>query len=63
MNSDRDQQLLPEIAKRDAIIAHQAGEIALLKQSIDALTRRIFGATSEKGYVPQNKECIDEVGP
>jgi transposase len=48
MSSDREQQLLAEIAKRDAIIAHQAAEIALLKQSIDALTRRIFGATSEK---------------
>lgn len=41
MTSEREQQLL-------AIIERQAAEILVLKQTIDALTRRIFGAKSEK---------------
>jgi transposase len=42
------QHLLDEIARRDEIIARQAAEIAILKQTIDALCRRVFGASSEK---------------
>ena len=42
------QQLLDEIAKRDEIIARQAAEILVLRQTIDALSRRIFGVSSEK---------------
>ena len=40
MADDERQRLLDEIAR-------QAAEIALLKQAVDALTRRIFGAKSE----------------
>lgn len=36
-----------EIDRRDEVIARQSAEIALLKQAVDALTRRIFGAKSE----------------
>ena len=36
-----------ELALRDEVIARRAAEIALLKQAVDALTRRIFGAKSE----------------
>lgn len=42
------QHLLDEIARRDAVIERQAAEIAVLRQKIDALCRRIFGASSEK---------------
>ncbi len=48
MAPDREQQLLDEIAKRDAIIERQAAEILVLRQTIDALTRRVFGVSSEK---------------
>ena len=48
MDSAREQQLLDEIAKRDAIIERQAAEILVLRQTIDALTRRVFGVSSEK---------------
>ena len=40
--------LLDRIAQRDEVIARQAGEILVLKQTIDALCRRIFGKSSEK---------------
>ena len=45
---DEKQHLLEQIAQRDEVIARQAAEIAILKQSIDALCRRIFGKSSEK---------------
>ena len=48
MDNQREQHLLAEIAKRDAIIERMAAENLILKQTIDALTRRIFGAKSEK---------------
>lgn len=48
MDNEREQHLLAEIAKRDAIIERMAAEMLILKQTIDALTRRIFGAQSEK---------------
>lgn len=41
-------RLREEISRRDAIIEKQAAEIYILRQNIDALSRRIFGATSEK---------------
>ena len=40
--------LLDEIAKRDAIIERQAAEILVLRQTIDAISRRVFGVSSEK---------------
>ena len=40
--------LRDQIAQRDEVIARQAAEIILLKQSVDALRRRIFGTSSEK---------------
>jgi len=45
---DDRQHLLDQIAQRDEIIARQAAEILVLRQAIDALTRRIFGVSSEK---------------
>jgi len=45
---DERQSLLDQIAQRDKVIARQAAEIAILKQNIDALCRRIFGQSSEK---------------
>ena len=45
---DEKQHLLDQIAQRDEVIARQAAEIVILKQTIDALCRRIFGASSEK---------------
>jgi hypothetical protein len=48
MDAAREQFLLDEIAKRDAIIERQAAEIVVLRQAVDALTRRIFGASREK---------------
>jgi len=41
-------RLREEITRRDAIIESQAAEINILRQNIDALSRRIFGASSEK---------------
>ena len=44
MNVDDERQhLLAEIARRDEVIARQAAEILVLRQTIDALTRRVFG--------------------
>jgi len=48
MDGDEIQKVLDRIARRDEIIARQAAEIVVLKQTIDALCRRIFGASSEK---------------
>ncbi len=48
MDDDERQILLQEIAKRDAIIERQAAEILVLRQMIDALSRRVFGVSSEK---------------
>jgi len=48
MSDTERQHLLDEIAKRDAIIERQAAEILVLRQTVDALTRRIFGVSSEK---------------
>lgn len=48
MDDAERQHLLDEIAKRDAIIERQAAEILVLRQMIDALTRRVFGVSSEK---------------
>jgi len=45
---DDRQHLLDQIAQRDEVIARQAAEILVLRQAIDALTRRIFGVSSEK---------------
>ncbi len=48
MDAAREQHLLDEIARRDAIIERQAAEILVLRQMIDAPTRRVFGVSSEK---------------
>ena len=48
MNGEEIQSLLDQIAQRDEVIARQAAEIIVLKQTIDALCRRIFGQSSEK---------------
>ncbi len=48
MDAAREQHLLDEIAKRDAIIERQAAEILVLRQAVDAITRRVFGVSSEK---------------
>jgi hypothetical protein len=42
MEEDERQHLLREIARRDAVIERQAAEITVLKQTVDALCRRIF---------------------
>lgn len=51
MEDDERQHLLSEIAKRDA-------EIAVLKQTIDALCRKIFGKSSEQ-LDPAQLELFD----
>ena len=48
MDGDEKQTMLDQIAQRDQVIARQAAEIIVLKQTIDALCRRIFGKSSEK---------------
>ena len=48
MTDAREKHLLDEIARRDAIIERQEAEIVVLRQNIDALTRKIFGVSSEK---------------
>jgi hypothetical protein len=48
MTKSEKQRLLDEIAKRDEIIARQAAEILILRQNLDALSRRIFGVSSER---------------
>lgn len=47
MADDERQRMQDEIQRRDDIIVRQSAEIALLKQAVDALTRRIFGSKSE----------------
>lgn len=47
MDKDERQHLLDMIAKRDEVIARQAAEIVVLRQTIDALCRRVFGKSSE----------------
>jgi transposase len=59
MDDAERQHLLDEIAKRDAIIERQAAEIQLLRQAIDALTRRIFGVSSEKLDAAQLELLLD----
>lgn len=56
---DEIQHLRDQIAQRDEVIARQAAEIVLLKQTIDALCRRVFGASSEK-IDPAQLEFITE---
>jgi len=46
---EEDALLRDEISRRGSIIASQAGEIDILRQKIDALSRRIYGASSETG--------------
>ncbi len=58
MGDGERQRPLDEIAKRDAIIERQAAEIAMLKQTVDALCRRIFGVSSEK-LDPAQLELFD----
>ena len=58
MEDEERQHLLGEIAKRDAVIERQAAEIAVLKQTIDALCRRVFGKSSEK-LDPAQLELFD----
>ena len=47
METDRERQLLEEIARKDEQIARQEQRIALLEQKLDALVKRIFGSKSE----------------
>ena len=48
MEDSERQHLHNEIARRDETIARLTAEIALHRQTIDSLCRRIFGASSEK---------------
>jgi transposase len=48
MEDEERQRWIDEVAKRDAVIDRQAAEIAALKQTVDALCRRIFGKSSEQ---------------
>jgi transposase len=48
MDSASEQHLLDEIAKRDAIIERISAENLVLRQTIDAISRRVFGVSSEK---------------
>ena len=48
MEDEERQRWMDEVAKRDAIIERQAAEIAVLKQTIDALCRRVFGKSSQQ---------------
>ena len=48
MEDTERQHLHNEIARRDETIARLTAEIALHRQTIDSLCRRIFGASSEK---------------
>ena len=47
MTKSEKKRLLDEIAKRDEIIARQAAEILILRQNLDALSRRVYGVSSE----------------
>ena len=59
MSGGDERQYVEEIAKRDAIIERQAAEILVLRQSIDALSRRIFGVSSEKIDTAQLELLLD----
>jgi transposase len=59
MDADREQQLLDEIAKRDAVIERLSAENLVLRQAIDALTRRVFGVSSEKLDAAQLELLLD----
>ncbi len=59
MDDAERQHLLDEIARRDAIIERQAAEIQVLRQTIDALTRRVFGVSSEKLDAAQLELLLD----
>jgi transposase len=59
MDDAERQHLLDEIARRDAIIDRQAAEIQVLRQAIDALTRRVFGVSSEKLDAAQLELLLD----
>jgi transposase len=48
MEDEERQRWIDEVAKRDAIIERQSAEITVLKQTIDALCRRVFGKSSEQ---------------
>jgi transposase len=48
MEDDERQRWIDEVAKRDAVIERQAAKITVLKQTIDALCRRVFGKSSEQ---------------
>ena len=48
MSAEREQKLLRELKERDEKIARLEQENALLKQKVDLLVKRIFGASSEK---------------
>ncbi len=48
MEDDERQRWIDEVAKRDAVIERQAAEISVLKQTVDALCRRVFGKSSEQ---------------
>ena len=48
MDDAERKHLLDEIARRDAIIERQAAEILVLRQTVDAISRRVFGVSSEK---------------
>lgn len=48
MDAEERQSLQDKIAQRDRVIVRQAAEIVTLKQTIDALCRRIFGKSSEQ---------------
>jgi hypothetical protein len=48
MGTAREKHLLEEIAKRDAIIEELRAENALLRQKVDLLIRKVFGASSER---------------
>jgi transposase len=48
MEDEERQHWIDEVAKRDSIVERQAAEILVLKQTIDALCRRVFGKSSEQ---------------
>jgi transposase len=62
MDGDEKQSMLDQIAQRDQVIARQAAEIIVLKQTIDALCRRIFGKSSEKLDPAQLEFVLGQLG-
>ena len=59
MDSVREQHLLDEIAKRDAIIERLSAENLVLRQTVDAISRRVFGVSSEKLDAAQLELLLD----